>query len=237
MMKGKKGQVTLFVIVAIVIVVAVIGFFIVKDSIFAVSIPVEIEPVYQYYTSCLEDSLVDATRLLGAGGGYIDDPGFEAGSEYAPFSNQLGFLGSGIPYWYYISGNGIEKNVVPTKEDMEDEVARYLEEKIGECDFADFEFQGFSIDRGEPSVEVDISDIKVDVRVRQRLDISRGEVDVSVKSHDIESNSKVGGYYGIARQIYDLEQEELFLEDYSLDVLKISAPDSTLLDTICFFSL
>ena len=42
-------------------------------------------------------------------------PEYEAGSEYMPFSSQLDFLGNPIPYWYYVSGNNIQREQVPSK--------------------------------------------------------------------------------------------------------------------------
>ena len=69
--------------------------------------------------SCLEEEALLGISVLGSQGGYIDIPAFEPGSQYAPFSNQLDFLGNPIPYWYYVSSNGVQKEQVPKKSDME----------------------------------------------------------------------------------------------------------------------
>ena len=47
-----------------------------------------------------------------------------------PFSSQLNFLGDFIPYWYYVSGNNIQKEQMPSKNDMEEQLEEFIEEKI-----------------------------------------------------------------------------------------------------------
>jgi len=116
---NKQGQVTVFIILAILIV-AVIGlFFVFKGDIIKQEVPAELQGVYDYYLSCIELEAIDGGAILGQQGGYIEPPEFEPGSEYMPFSNQLDFLGIGVPYWYYVSGNGIVNEQIPSKAKMQ----------------------------------------------------------------------------------------------------------------------
>src|SRR3989344_4585573 len=133
-MKSKRAQLTIFVIVAIIIVAGIAGYFVLKSGTFSTQIPQEFDPVYQAYLSCIKTDVEIGTKLLGTQGGYINLPNFEAGSTYSPFSSQLAFFGFGIPYWYYISANGIAKEQVPTLKEMENQLETYLNEKIIECD-------------------------------------------------------------------------------------------------------
>lgn len=222
--RGRKAQVTIFVIIAILIVAGIAGFFIVRGLPVGVEVPAELTPVYDFYISCAEANLKDGTKLLGSQAGYIEPPAFEPGSEYAPFSSELDFLGRGVPYWYYISGNGIAVEQVPTKGEMESQLARYLEAQISGCDFGTFEAAGFIIEAGDPSIKVEIREAKVELNMDQRLEISKGETSVVVRNHNTEIDSLIGGYYEIAKGIYDHEQRSLFLENYSVDVLNIYAP-------------
>ena len=99
-----RGQVTIFIIVAIVIVGSIIAYFSLRDN-FAESIPEDMKPVYDYYLSCLESTTKEGIALLGEQGGYIELPDFEPGSAYIPFSSQLDFFGQAVPYWMYVSSN------------------------------------------------------------------------------------------------------------------------------------
>lgn len=227
--KSKKGQIAIFVVIAIVIVAGLIGYFLLKDRGFGVSVPAEFTPIYDYYTSCIQAKVVDGASLLGTQAGHIDLPEFEFGSEYAPFSNQLDFMGFGVPYWYYVTNNGLIKEQIPTKQQMESQFGDYLEDKVEECDFTEFRRQGYDISVGEARVSVDIQDNRIVANVKQSLSIERvdesGEGQkVVVGNHKIEVDSMLGEYYDIAKGIYDYEKQEMFLETYAIDALYSYAP-------------
>ena len=104
-MKNKKGQVTIFIIIAILIIAGVIAYFFLRTSLIKTSIPENVQPIYTTFLTCLEDDASTGINVLQSQGGYIFLPEFEPGSLYMPFSSQLNFLGVGVPYWYYISRN------------------------------------------------------------------------------------------------------------------------------------
>ena len=84
-----------------------------KDKLTGQKIPASIQPIYTTFLSCLEEDALVGVDILMSQGGYINLPVFEPGSAYMPFSSQLNFIGNPIPYWYYVSGNNIEKEQVP----------------------------------------------------------------------------------------------------------------------------
>lgn len=220
----KHAQITLFVIIAIVIISGVIGYFLLRDNIAPTRIPVELEPVYQYYTSCIEGDVINGAKLLGSQGGYIEKPEFEPGSDYMPFSNQLSFLGYGIPYWYYVSGNNIVKEQVPTKEEMEEELEAYIEKRIYDCNFNDFFGRGYEVYSGEAEAKVTIRDNEIEVSINQPLNMSFGESRQVIANHRIKIESSLGRFYNLAKNIYDHERDSLFLENYGVDILRLYAP-------------
>jgi len=223
-MVDKRGQVTVFIIIAIVLVVAVALFFMFKGSLITQKIPSTLEPVYNNFLYCLEEDSKVGISLLGAQAGYIELPEFEPGSSYAPFSSQLDFLGNPVPYWYYVSGNNIQKEQVPSKKDMEDQLGAFIESKIYDCDYGVFYDQGFEIDQGEVDADVSIEDKKVKIKLSFPLGISKSEDSVSVNSHELDVKSNFGGLYASAREIYSLEKKDLFLEEYAVDTLRTYAP-------------
>jgi len=219
-----RGQVTIFIIVAIVVVGAIIGYFILRDSFGGTSIPQELRPVYDYYLSCLESTAEDGIHLLGEQGGYIEVPEFEPGSAYMPFSSQLDFLGQPIPYWMYVSGNNLLKEQVPTKSSMATELEAYVEERIEDCDFSEFELIGYDIYVDEGSVEVDINKMDVELEVNSKVTIFKGEQSVVVDSHKFSVGSKLGKFYDMAMRVYNFEKADMFLEKYAIDVMRLYAP-------------
>ena len=110
--RSKKAQLTLIIFIAIVIVLAIVLYFLLRDSLFQSDIPRNMRPVYDSYLGCIEEVTREGVYLMGQQAGYIELPDFEPGSSYRPFSNQLDFLGMAIPYWMYVSGNNILKEEV-----------------------------------------------------------------------------------------------------------------------------
>jgi len=220
----RKGQVSIFIILAIIIVAGVGLYFVVRSGVFQVSVPQELEPVYSYYLSCVEEAGVNAALILGEQGGYIETPEFSPGSEYMPFSNQLSFFGIGVPYWYYISGNGIVKEQIPSKAKVQSQLEGYVEERLLECDFSAFEEQGFAVDFGVADVSSIIKDNSISVNVKQDLSICFGEIDWRGGSHSVSVSSSLGKFYDLAKKIYLNNKENMFLENYGVDVLRLYAP-------------
>jgi len=224
---NKKAQVTIFIIVAVLIVVAVGIYFLVRGS-FDLGISKNLEPVYDYYLSCIEETAQQGASILGVQGGYIyvDEMDFVAGSQYRPFSSQLDFLGQPVPYWMYVSGNNLLKEQVPTETSMEEELSRFVEERIGYCDFSDFENQGYTIllNSEDVKVDVEINDLDIDVSVDSKLSIYFEEDSAIVNSQDVKINSKLGKFFNLALETYNYEKENMFLESYALDIMRLYAP-------------
>ena len=220
----RKGQISIYIIIAIVLVILIVFIFVVQRSVGDEQIPQELKPVFDYYTECIESELALAVNLAGAGGGRIFIEDYVPGSEYAPFSSHLNFLGSPIEYWYSLEGNGVVKENVPSLSEIEEEIAQFVADGVARCDFEYYYRQGFSIELGDPIVDVEILERKVEVSIDSALTVSRGDVVATRNSHPAEINSKLGKFYNTAIGIYNAEMEEAFLENYAVDVLYNYAP-------------
>ena len=221
---NRRGQVTIFIILAIIIIAAIGIYFAFRSNLFQQKLPAELEPVYSYYLSCIENEATNGALILGEQAGYIEQPEFSPGSSYMPFSSQLDFLGTGVPYWYYISGNGVSKEQIPTKEKMQSQLNDFLKQRVSECDFSKFEEQGFDINFGEVEADTTINTGTIDVSVNQDLSISFGEITWSGSKHSSKVTSNLGRFYDLAQKIYVTQKENMFLERYGLDVLRLYAP-------------
>ena len=225
--ESKQSQITIFVVIALIIVVLIGGFFIIKTYFFS-AIPQSVSPVYEYYKSCIATQIREGSDILASQGGYIDVPSFEPGSTYAPFSNQLGFMNRAIPYWNFVSGNGIEKEQRPSKAMMQSQLGKYLSQEAGKtCDFSSFTSKGYNITLENPSgVSVVINDEKISVTLSQKIIVDYQDSSTVISSHNLEAVSSLGKLYNLATQIYNYEKNNLFLENYSMDVLYTYAPVS-----------
>lgn len=223
-MQNKRGQITIFIIIGIIIIGAVISFFAFRDKLITKQIPANIAPIYNTFLSCLEDNTMTGIDILESQAGYIYLPDFEPGSSYMPFSSQLNFLGNPIPYWYYVSGNNIQKTQVPSISNMENDLNNFIEEKINNCIFDSYYAQGFEIIMGDSEAKTDIREKEVEIDLTMNLEISKEENNALVSNHNILIKSNLGKLYNSAKKIYEKEQSSLFLENYGIDILRLYAP-------------
>src|SRR3989344_6647049 len=158
-----RGQLTIFIIVAVVLIASIGLFFFIRQDFQQSQIPTSLEPIYTTFLSCLEEGTLIGIDILESQAGYIEIPAFEPGSDFMPFSSQLGFLGNPIPYWYYVSGNNIHREQIPMKNEMGGQLANFVEQKIKNCALDSYRKNGFEIflDSGEATVA--ILDDRVDV--------------------------------------------------------------------------
>jgi hypothetical protein len=223
--KNKKAQLAIFVIVAIIIVGGIVGFFLLRNNVFS-TVPKSIAPVQEYYSSCIESIIREGAGILGSRAGYLESPDFKPGNTYAPFSSELDFMGTGVPYWYYISSSGLVSEQIPTKKQMEQQLNSYLEQRAGVCNLDSFVSQGYIVTMGAPKFKTSISSDKISADVSQKIEIIFGEDKYSLTGFSVETNSKLGAFYDLAKKIYDYEKKTSFLENYSRDVLYTYAPVS-----------
>ncbi len=221
---SKKGQITIFLILAILLIAGIGGYFLLKNRLSSSEIPANLEPVYTTFLQCFENDVLTGIDVLESQGGYIELPDFEVGSAYMPFGSQLYFFGNPIPYWYYVSGNNIQKEQVPSSSEMERQLGNFIAGEIMDCVFDSYYEQGFEISYDKPNVDVNIEKNSVRVNLKMNLNITKGDDTVLVRDHEIKVNSKLGSLYESARKIYDYEQNNLFLEEYAIDNLRLYAP-------------
>jgi hypothetical protein len=140
--KEKRGQITIFVILAILIIAVVAGFFILRDKItfFQPAIPGELTPITNSIQECVQSTLEDGTKLAGLQGGYIIPP-----------SNALETDFSYIAYGYYLG-----KNTLASKTQIENEIANYIELTLPFC-FDASSFQEYRITAQNPTASVKIN--------------------------------------------------------------------------------
>ncbi|MDP3965902.1 MAG: hypothetical protein Q8Q04_00010 [archaeon] len=220
----KKGQITIFVIIAIVIIALGASYFAFKDTLFPKEISSTFEPVETEFLNCLQSKTQTGIKLLETQGGYITPPPFVPGSSYMPFSSELDFFGARVPYWYTVSGNNIPLNQVPSKEKMEEEISTYLEGQIESCNFNSFTGEGYTVIKGVPSAEVSIKNNLVRVFLDMDLSVKKGDETTLITNHETQVDSKLGILYEEAVKFYNIEKKEMFLENYSIDFLRRYAP-------------
>lgn len=191
---GKKGQLTLFIIVAVVIVIVIIGWFVFLGDLGGgekklSALDVLKENVLDCFTGVYENSL----GLVGARGGYYDLPT----SEYVEYD--FGFFA----YHYYLGNISL-----PTKEIVQLELSKAADERIVSCLKSD-EYNGFDFTFDDVKTSSVIGDEEVRFETDVSLSVVEGDgiriIELGESSVFIESS------------LNDMLDIAVFMADYAKD--------------------
>ncbi len=114
----KKGQLTLFVIASVVILLLIGGYLIFQDSFTTKKYDPKVSILKDNLLDCFKGNYEDALEISAYQGGYIEKPDSEILEAQTIF----------IPYYYYEG-----KDLFPTKEKMEKEIGKASQNLIDTC--------------------------------------------------------------------------------------------------------
>ena len=211
----RKGQVTLFIIAGIVVVViAAILFYLRGSSVGQnIDVPVEAQPVKVFVDACLKSTAIKGIQLLGIQGGYVmlDKPYLQ--TEYSKIS------------YHFIRNN----KTYPSDEEVENEISFFIGAYIQSCiqGFTIFKEQGYDIKEGNISVKANINENKVDIDLNYPLELGKGEARNKLESFSVDVPIRLGHILDISRKITDkaaddpesMDMDFLSGFDVQLDVL------------------
>ena len=113
--KNKRGQITLFIVVGLVIFSLVMGYLVLREkAVFGefvideiIDVPGELRPIHNYITDVVYALAVEGLSVMGEQGGWISlEDSSLSGQAFSyhpdPTSSELLSLNSKVPYWYFM---------------------------------------------------------------------------------------------------------------------------------------
>ena len=185
----KRGQVTIFIVIALVLV-GIVGLYFSLTGRLDLSGPVNpsVEEVYVFTQSCIEKVAYNALSDVGRNGGYVEPTNLSAFN--------------GIPY--YISEG---ENHMPSKEMIENEISKSVSDALPACTWGFENFPDLVIDQTTVKTRTKIENDKIILNVEYPLRIVKGEDISTLKDFkDIEIPVRLGIIYdSIERMLIDQE--------------------------------
>lgn len=220
-MISKRGQVTIFIIIAIILIASMSLYFIFRDKITEnTDIPAEIVPIKNFVDLCIEEKIEEAVYSIGLGGGYYFPPYL---SDY-----------SGYTYYFYEG-----ENYFPSKEKIENQLSNVIESKISNCVGNFEEFPSYTIKRRAVEIKTDILDdlIIFDIEFPLRITLGKetnivkdfGEHEFYVKLgiiHEEISNLIENDYYSEEKVCLDCFSSLIIEHNISVDYIDGGVGDS-----------
>ncbi|MEK6886507.1 MAG: hypothetical protein AABW88_01625, partial [Nanoarchaeota archaeon] len=247
MMKSKKAQLTIFIIIGIVLLFSAALITFIRQNVVLYKPPVEItetvatelQPIQRYVIECLEIVAKEGIRKAGVQGGIIDtsritvndlDPTSAEGISMSPGSSIK------IPYWHYMkSPNSCDGNCefasnMPALfrtsgkgNSLEEQLDKYIREKISSCTrgFSSFRKRGFTFEESQIKVTSTIAKTDVFVRAEYPLKITKDEIVQTISKFSVKIPINLAKYYELAAEVTKKEAETNFLGYFAINLIDI----------------
>ena len=187
----KRGQVALFVIIAILIVSAAFTLLYTQTELFkkAEANP-EIAPVESFIKNCVKSTGEDALVFVGQQGGYYGLPKLSV---------------SGYSYYFYDN-----KSVMPSKEKIESELSKYMNEMLPFCTQNFVDFPDFDVEANSNVVmaKTTIMKDKVKFDVSWQVLIKKGDSTYRLSSFSAEVPSRLFTIYNVVQNFTSKQLED-----------------------------
>lgn len=227
----KRGQVTLYVVVGLVVVALAVLVIMVRQGVFlsqwekerqeALSVPQQAAEIHRYVSDCIEEITEEGVSLIGMQGGYIELPAEKnLPSLNYPFTENLEVLpGMKAPFWFYIASNRVQKTITPTRNEMETALEEYIKGRSGECTLNFELFDRFNASFGRVNADVSINDDAVLVTVDFPIKVEMGDFVYRIPKIYSKINARIGEMYSIGRELLNKENADFYLEEKTIDIL------------------
>ncbi|MBS3141646.1 hypothetical protein J4405_05905 [Candidatus Woesearchaeota archaeon] len=198
---NKRGQVTVFIILGIIILAAIVlVFYLTGNTLVNQSeqkVNIETKPLKNYVGDCLEKTGNDALNLIGKQGGVITPV------NYRLYENDK------VNYLCYAeTDNSVCANLYPNlKGTITLELNDYISKKMKECvDLSLFKDAGYKVEEGKMNVNTSIYNKKVVITLDYPLTIAKGDIVVKENKFVKEFNVPLGE---ILKVVYDIVESEI----------------------------
>ncbi len=222
-MVQKRGQVTVFLVIGVVILFLAAGMFYMvsssqKDKMAVAEeetpLSIRIKPQLRMYVeSCLKDTAVPGIFLLGMQGGVV----------YPENPDTILLTEEAIINYAYLNGvNQLDLGI------MEEELNQYVEDSLPECldGFAVFEKQGINVEqKSQMEASTLIADNHVKITLEYELEARVGTDVISLETFSYAAPLRVGEVVGEAESIVEnLEKNPHVSPDVESDLFLSSFP-------------
>ncbi|MFO8015822.1 MAG: hypothetical protein R6U32_01825 [Candidatus Woesearchaeota archaeon] len=192
-MTGKRGQISTFIIIGLVILVAAGLFLYIRQPLGEEEVPSHMKAVKLFIDHCLEDTAEGAILLAGVQGGtiYMGDalPGTDTYYSHAT-------------YWY-----DNRKDTSISKTFIEKEINNYIERELEDRCINSFQDFHRNITSGNVSATTTINENSVDVVMEYPVTLHEGGDETTISRFAAEIPVRLGKAINIGRKIVDMEIE------------------------------
>ena len=196
-MRIKRGQVTIFIILAVLIVSAIFLFFLLRGK-QAIDFFSREENPQSFIEKCGKDSMEEAANIMLLQGGYITPESYKLYKN-----NKVAYLCYTNKYYYSCI------NQEPLYiEFLEEEIKNYIEPKIKDCFYSleqEYKDKGYKVNSGALDLSVELNPKQVRVEINKKLELSKNEETRKFENFNARLNTPLYDLAVIAVEIANQE--------------------------------
>lgn len=184
---SKRSQITVFVILALIIVVAVMLFLVLRNpNSEAEKISPEVYPIYTFTNDCVLQTSQNAIYHIGDTGGYFFPP------------NQS--LNNYVAYYF------MEKDsFVPSINQIENEISSYINNMLFYCTKNYVDFPGYDVKQGEIKTTTKIINDSIFINVNYPIRITKDNKNYYFNKFNTKEDIRFNTIYDVSKQIISLK--------------------------------
>ena len=218
-MSKKRGQTTIFMLLAIVVLLIGVLFFFSQDASLEKTeyISPELVPIKNFVDTCISDTAARGIAILGLNGGYINFPQ-QINSNPRSYLKFTPLDDYKNPYWWY---DGTES--IPTEEFMVKQIEDYIISEIGTCinNFEVFssQFDVKKLSETKVNVILNEDDVSVELNYPAELTNKLNRTKIEIDNFRKKIPIRLKKAYEMAKDIMDAENRDFFLEFKTIDLI------------------
>lgn len=194
----RKAQVTIFIIVAIIIVAAILVFFIAKGKIQLPDFRTGMPNVQNDMEKCIKDSVNNAISLISEQGGIINPTLY------------IDYKGNKVTYLCYSAGfyTACKSQYPLFVQKIENEINYYIKPKIEDCFYGleqEYQEKNYNVEFSPSKVNVELKENFVEILIDKKIEISKNEENKKYEKFVFRFNT---GLYNLAVLASEIANQE-----------------------------
>ncbi len=216
---GLKSQVAIFLVMAVIILLAGLLYFFYQKQASEKEIEVvqpELVPIKSYVGECIKGIAQDGLEKIGLSGGYINVPQ-KINNDPRAYLSAFSASGFKLPYWWH---DGIDS--IPPEDFINQQLRGHIKNELKSC-LNNFEPFSSTFEINElkgPVVDVQFNEDDVSVVLKYPLEIIGKNSNFRALIENFEYNAPIRfrKVYEIAKLIMERENRDYFLEKRTIDL-------------------
>ena len=210
-----RGQVTIFIIIAIMVISAIALFFVFREEVIIEIGGKPEENPEAFFNSCIKDKIEESIMVISLRGGYIDNPLHkEFKFEGEDFVN--------ISYLCYTQSNYatcINQKPLFTQ-DLKKEIKNYISSDVEDCfnEMVESFSRGYIVNSDYKDFEVEILPKRVIIQTNLRMTLTKSGESTEYKNFEITVASRLYEISNLVQEIVNQEAEFCYAEDLGISL-------------------